>query len=412
MGYTVTISTPARRPLIRRSLNLKLKVTDSKATCSTVGSLLSDDLGMEELIATPLYSELDHSVQGMCDTECCKIYPTLCRNKVQLVDASTQTVDVVALDHCYQYSKRTRNASCQQSSAEFSIENVASDIDARFYTGLTLVVLCSLIDTLKEYGKKLPYKLNVGDQILAVLVRLRLGLTFHDIGRRLNVSTQLMSCIFHSWIDIMAKHLYSNCVIWLPRETIRRTLPSSFKDTYPNTTCIIDCSEIFIQRPFQLKARAQTWSTYKNNNTAKFFIAIAPNGFIMFVSALYGGRASDNYIAKNCGFLKYLLPGDEVMADRGFTISQELCAGRIKLNIPAFMKGRSQLSEQEVIDTRRIAANRIHVERAIMRMKSYRILNTKMSKKSLKKANKTVAVVAALCNLRDQFIKDEMDNEW
>ena len=97
------------------------------------------------------------------------------------------------------------------------------------------------------------------------------------------------------------------------------------------------------------------------------------------------------------------------MADRGFTISEELCARRVKLNIPAFMKGRDQLSEHEVIETRRIASNRIHVERAIMRMKSYRLINTKMVNKSLKSANKTLGVVAALCNLRDQLIKEDYD---
>jgi hypothetical protein len=49
---------------------------------------------------------------------------------------------------------------------------------------------------------------------------------------------------------------------------------------------------------------------------------------------------------------------------------------------------------------------RIHVERAIRRMKSYRILNSIISIKSVKKMNKVVKVVGALCNLRPQLIKD------
>ena len=51
------------------------------------------------------------------------------------------------------------------------------------------------------------------------------------------------------------------------------------------------------------------------------------------------------YITKSSGFLHYLEPGDEVMADRGFTISEDLSALRVKLNIPTFMKGRSQLTD-------------------------------------------------------------------
>ena len=253
------------------------------------------------------------------------------------------------------------------------MENISSDTDARFYTGLNYTVLISLVTMLTPFGKALSYKLNVADQILSALMRLRLGLNFHDIARRFSISRQLAASIFHSWIDIMAVKL-SECIVWLPRESIRRTLPSSFSDTYPKTTCIIDCTEVYIQRPFSLKARNQTYSSYKSHNTAKFLIAIAPNGYIMFISKAYGGRASDNFITKSCGFLNYLLPGDEVMADRGFTISEELCARQVKLNIPAFMKGRTQLSAQETIESRRIASVRIHVERAINRLKCYRLL--------------------------------------
>lgn len=411
MGYAVTdMKTPARRPpLVRKSLNLN---TPKSVSLSKQLSGTETTCESEILTASPIPASLfDCKDSHECLSVCCTLNPNQCYNKPKMVDSSTQTIDIVALDHNYGYSKRTRNASCQQISAEFSIDSVTSDSDAKFYTGLSLTVLLTLIQTLSVFGKKLPYKLRIEDQILSVLLRLRLGLTFSDLGRRFNISTQLMSSIFNSWISIMAKHLYDNCVMWLPRDTIRRTLPSSFKDTYPKTTCIIDCSEIFIQRPVQLKARGKTWSTYKNNNTGKFLIAIAPNGFIMFVSPLYGGRASDNYITKHSGFLDYLLPGDEVMADRGFTISEDLCARRVKLNIPSFMKGRSQLSEHEVIDTRRIASNRIHVERAIMRMKSYRILNAKMSNKSLRRANKTLCTVAGLCNLRDQLIKEDNESD-
>lgn len=177
----------------------------------------------------------------------------------------------------------TKSTATQHTTAEFSIDSIVSDTDSRFYTGLTLHVLLCLISTLKPFAKKLKYKMNVSDQILSALICLRVGITFQDVGRRFQIFTQIASAIFSSWINIMAEHLTS-CVMWLPMDTIRRTLPSSFLETYPGTTCIIDCSEIFIQRPFSLKARAKTWNTYKSHNTAKCLIAIAPNGFIMYVS--------------------------------------------------------------------------------------------------------------------------------
>lgn len=102
-------------------------------------------------------------------------------------------------------------------------------------------------------------------------------------------------------------------------------MPTSFKNSYPKTTCIIDCTEMFIQLPFSLKARAQTYSSYKSHNTAKVLVAIAPSGYIMFISHSYAKRASDNFITKTSGVLNVLSPGDEVMADRGYTIGEDLC---------------------------------------------------------------------------------------
>ena len=63
--------------------------------------------------------------------------------------------------------------------------------------------------------------------------------------------------------------------------------------------------------------------------------------------------------------LKNLLPGDVVLADRGFNIEE--CVGLYcaSLKIAAFTKEKSQLSPFEVVETRKIAHVCIHVERVI-----------------------------------------------
>ena len=63
------------------------------------------------------------------------------------------------------------------------------------------------------------------------------------------------------------------------------------------------------------------------------------------------------------------------MADRGFDLRELLEARKATLNIPPFLGQRQQLTSQEVEETRRIAELRIHVERAIGRVKQFRILN-------------------------------------
>ena len=47
-----------------------------------------------------------------------------------------------------------------------------------------------------------------------------------------------------------------------------------------------------------------------------------------------------------------------VMADRGFTVRDQLNAIKVGLNIPPFMEGRAQLPASEVLEGRKIASVR------------------------------------------------------
>ena len=75
------------------------------------------------------------------------------------------------------------------------------------------------------------------------------------------------------------------------------------------------------------------------------------------------------------------------MADKGFDISDDLPEG-VTLNIPAFMNGKDQLCVEEETETRRIASVRIHVERAIERIKNYKILQGRYPTSMIEKLNK------------------------
>ena len=78
---------------------------------------------------------------------------------------------------------------------------------------------------------------------------------------------------------------------------------------------------------------------------------------------------------KKCGLLGELKPGHEVMTDRGFTVEEDLAEKNLKPNIPSFLgTKRAQLTAGEVTATRRIAEARVHVERAIERLKEFEIL--------------------------------------
>ena len=110
-------------------------------------------------------------------------------------------------------------------------------------------------------------------------------------------------------------------------------MPQKFRDLYPTTRTIIDCTEFPIQIPSDPDTQRVTWSTYKNRNTFKALVCITPSGAISFISSLYGGSVSDREITKTCGVLDLLDKGDSVMADKGFTI-KELCEGMSPVLFP------------------------------------------------------------------------------
>ena len=58
-----------------------------------------------------------------------------------------------------------------------------------------------------------------------------------------------------------------------------------------------------------------------------------------------------------------------MLADRGFLIEENLATFGAMLAIPDFTKGKRQLSSVDVEQTRRLAQIRIHVQRAMERIK-------------------------------------------
>ena len=47
-------------------------------------------------------------------------------------------------------------------------------------------------------------------------------------------------------------------VTWLPRDVVKNNLPEGFKQISPKTQCIIDCTEVFVERSKSLNVQAST----------------------------------------------------------------------------------------------------------------------------------------------------------
>ena len=243
-------------------------------------------------------------------------------------------------------------------------------------------------------------------EFFLVLVRLRLALLEEDLAYRASISAMHISRILITWIDFL--HNFSRQIpIWATRACINETMPGCFKDSYPTTRVINDCTELFIEKASSVRSQSATFSHYKHYNTAKGLVGISPSGIISFVSDLYAGRTSDKQATVDCGILKLLESGDSIMADRGFEIDHSLLPNGVTINIPPFLRGKDHLTIDEEQETRQIASARIHVERAIARIKTFRILNSMFPITMATDLNKIWVICCYLTNFLPPLITDK-----
>ena len=200
---------------------------------------------------------------------------------------------------------------------------------------------------------------------MCTILKLRLNIPLQGLAYQFGVSKATVSRIFLKWLTQMDIRL-RDLIVWPDWESLKKDYAHVLSTIFwEKGAIIIDCFKVFLERPSNLQARAYTWSNYKHKNTAKVLIGIVPQGTVGFVSDAWGGRASDKLITENCGILKKLLPGDVILADCGFDIAESVRTMQARLHMPAFTKGKSQLSALEVEETRSIANVRIHAERVI-----------------------------------------------
>ena len=286
----------------------------------------------------------------------------------------------------------------------FSYESFYKNIKMhQYYTGINRKLFFLILRSGKF--KRTTIKLKPSDHLLIVLMKLRRGLDNKDLAYRFHISVSVVSKVFRIWLKQLSKFLLKNAFSWPEKESLRKNLPTCFKKRYKRCVGIIDCTEIFIERPLNLNARAQTWSNYKNTNTIKYLVVCAPTGAVTFISNGWGGRVSDKEITVKSGFLDWIEHGDQILADRGFTVAEEIATVGGILEIPAFTKGKNQLSKNEVDRSRQIANVRIHIERVIGRMRKFEILNSRIKISQVNLLDEIMVCIAGLVNCCPLIVK-------
>ena len=120
-------------------------------------------------------------------------------------------------------------------------------------------------------------------------MRLRLNLSGTDLAYHFQVSnSNFFEC--HNVLYVKLKHL----IIWPERDALFKTMPIlDFRKHCPRYVVIINCFDIFLERPTNLLARAQTFSSYKHQITIKYLISVIPQGTVSSISERLGGDVSE-----------------------------------------------------------------------------------------------------------------------
>ncbi len=280
-----------------------------------------------------------------------------------------------------------------------------SERQIKAFTGVELGVVKFLVHKVKACLKE-SRVISQEDKVLLLLVRFKLAVNFSVLASYFNVCETTAKKVFREALDAVFEVAKEN-LFWLDKDTVKSRMPTSFRALFPNTRVIIDCSEIPCERPPKVRQRVLMYSNYKSNFTVKFLLGVAPSGEIMFVSKTYGGRVTDSEITCNSGFLELLEEGDVVLADKGFpSIEKNLQEKGGLLVMPPFKTGEKQFTNVQNQEGYNCASVRVHVERAISRLKVFEILNF-VPIQMMQHIDKVLTIICFLHNLMPDLIKSE-----
>ncbi|XP_065060352.1 uncharacterized protein LOC135687672 [Rhopilema esculentum] len=227
-------------------------------------------------------SEITSTVQDLCgssafpkDEECqkCLEISSLMDSKVSVIKMENYALK----ENIAKLSKKLESLKLKKDDVKgpqrMSAAFLKSDEQIKFYTGIqSLVIFNAIFALFRPYlpnlvlwrgsktiistkarptGNKglMSQKLCGKDQFLLVMMRLRLGLLLNDLACRFEISPSTCSRIFSTWMRFLSRILGDALIVWLEKDIITTNLPDVFKGPYSKTRCIIDCTEIAIERP-------------------------------------------------------------------------------------------------------------------------------------------------------------------
>ncbi|ELT97590.1 hypothetical protein CAPTEDRAFT_26554, partial [Capitella teleta] len=164
--------------------------------------------------------------------------------------------------------------------------------------------------------------LRLEDQLLLTLMKLRQNFGHKDLAYQFKVSDRTIANVVNTFVHVLHEVLVEGLMVANGIPSVaknKNSMPSSFS-SFSSCRIILDCTEVQCEIPTPMDQQSATWSNYKQRNTFKALVGVAPNAAITFVCPFYPGCMSDKEIVRHSGVMDQMQPGDLILADKGFLI--------------------------------------------------------------------------------------------
>ena len=212
-----------------------------------------------------------------------------------------------------------------------------------FYTSFPFDIFSILLATLQRFEPLNYYSgwrvvsLSLDDQLLLVLMKLKLNCRDTDLAERFDVSRGTVSNIVNTLINAHECLFVGILQRGIPSQVkCKGSMPKSFEE-FASARAVMDATELTQDIPSDMEHQSLAYSNYKSRHTVKAVTCVAPNAALTFCSDLYPGSTSDAAIVEHSHLLDQFVPGDLILADKGLNIFNKLPAG-VCLSIPPFLQ--------------------------------------------------------------------------
>ena len=247
----------------------------------------------------------------------------------------------------------------------------------------------------RDIGAGRPFKLDLRDRFVMLLVYYRLYITYNFTGFLFDLDQsnicrdiQKIEKLIRECLPIPQK-IYNT--------TKRLKTPQQVEKYFPDFLSFIDCTEQQIPRPVNNRRRKAYYSGKKKTHIVKTQVMVSKNGTIIHKAGHKKGRRHDYDIYKKN---HPKTPKEEVVNvfDLGYLGVENDFPERLS-SIPNRKKRNLDLSQEEMESNINHSKKRIKIEHAICRLKKYRIF-ADIFRNKLRKYNQVSDIVSGLVNYR------------